>query len=286
MKAQALNSRISQWGEGPVWWNDKLYYVDIQGFALANYDPVTGKEQVWEVGERIGFALPCASGRWIWGGDTGLYFLDLHSGTSTFIHDPEPGLTDNRFNDAGISPDGRLFAGSISMKKIKGAASLYRIDSDLSCHIAFPQVTNSNGIAWTADAKTCYYIDTPTHNIYQFDYETDSGALLNTSILLNTKGQYPGVPDGMCIDAEGKLWIAFCHGSAVIRWDPDRKTELAKIDFPTAETTSVCFGGPELTELYITTGLNPKGEETDAGRIFVIKDTGTQGIAQVAFRDV
>ena len=60
-----------------MWWNDKLYYVDIQGFALANYDPVTGKEQVWEVGERIGFALPCASGRWIWGGDHGLYFIDL-----------------------------------------------------------------------------------------------------------------------------------------------------------------------------------------------------------------
>lgn len=286
MRAQALSTRISKWGEGPVWWDHKLTYVDIEGQNLVSYDPQSGAEQVWHVGQRIGFALPCASGRWIWGGDHGLFFIDLTSGISTPITDPEADLPDNRFNDAAISPDGRLFAGTISLKKITGTANLYRMDQDLSCRVVIPQVTNSNGIAWSPDGKTCYYIDTPTYNIYQFEYDTESGALLNSTILLNTKVQYSGSPDGMCVDADGKLWIAFCHGGAVIRWDPNSKTELAKIGFPTAETTSLCFGGPGLADLYVSTGLNPKQPEEQAGKIFVIKETSTKGIAQVAFQDL
>lgn len=285
MKPLPLPTRVSRWGEGPVWWRGKLYYVDIEGAALVAFDPRTGTEKLWQVDQRIGFALPCRSGRWIWGGDHGLFFLDLDSGVSSPITDPEAGIPDNRFNDAGISPDGRLFAGTISLKKMTGSACLYRLDPDLSCHIAYPGVTNSNGIAWTADGHSCYYIDTPSHNLYQFDYLPGSGLLTNCRTLLNTKGIFAGVPDGMTIDAEGKLWIAFCHGSSVIRWDPTRQALLTKIDFPVSETTSLCFGGTELKELYVTTGLNAKLSEAHAGKVFVIKDTGTRGLPQIAFRD-
>lgn len=268
-----------------MWWNNRLYYVDIQGCALVSFDPGSGEEQLWPLGQRIGFALPCSSGRWIWGGDDGIFFLDLESGNPSPVIDPEPDMPDNRFNDAGISPDGRLFAGTISLKKIPGSASLYRIDADLSCRVVIPMVTNSNGITWSADGKTCYYIDTPSYNLYQFDYAQETGELSHQQILLNTEQSFPGVPDGMTLDAEGKLWIAFCHGSAVIRWDPQSKKTLAKIDFPVTETTSVCFGGPDLQDLYVTTGLNAKQNEIHAGKIFIITDTGTQGLPQVPFCD-
>src|SRR5690606_14208394 len=137
--------------------------------------PETEEEKIWKMDQRIGFALPCEDGRWIWGGDNGLYFLDLSTGRSTFIIDPESERPDNRFNDAGISPDGRLFAGTISTNKVKGAAALYRMDPELACHLVYPRVTNSNGIGWSPDGKTCYYIDTPSYNIRRFDYDSGSG---------------------------------------------------------------------------------------------------------------
>jgi len=285
MNAEVLNTRVSKWGEGPVWWKDHLYYVDIEGFRLLRFDPETGKETSWEMDQRIGFALPCLSGKWIWGGDNGIFYLDLETGLSTPIVDPEPNLPDNRFNDAAISPDGRLFAGTIALKKVKGSAKLYRIDSDLSCHTAFPNVTNSNGIDWTSDGKTCYYIDTPSYSIRKFNYDTASGSLQDPHILLDTKDKSQGVPDGMCIDAEGNMWVAFCHGGCVVKFDPATSEELDRITFPTVETTSCCFGGPEQKDLYVTTGVNSQKEEKHGGKVFVVRNAG-RGKPQIAFNDL
>ncbi|WFB35399.1 SMP-30/gluconolactonase/LRE family protein [Kiritimatiellota bacterium B12222] len=275
-----FHPHISTWGEGPVWWQDHFYYVDITGHLLGRIDPVSGENKTWDVGQRIGFALPCKDGRWIWGGDKGLFFIDLSTGKSTFITDPESELPDNRFNDAAVSPDGRLFAGSIATTKVKGSANLYRMDSDLSCHLVFPQVTNSNGMGWSPNGKRCYYIDTPSYNIRRFDYDQNSGVISNEIILFNTEADYEGVPDGMCVDNEENLWIAFCHGGCVVKFDRNGDF-LEKIDFPTIETTSCCFGGPKHQDLYVTTGTSAgTQDEPDAGKTFIIKNAG-QGLPQV-----
>ncbi|MDF3127985.1 SMP-30/gluconolactonase/LRE family protein [Kiritimatiellaeota bacterium B1221] len=282
MKIEQLNSQTFKWGEGPVWWNDQFYAVDISGKALVRYCPVTQENKVWQVDQRIGFALPCEDGRWIWGGDEGLFFIDLETGISSPIINPESDIEDNRFNDAGVSPDGRLFAGSIATTKIVGNASLYRFDEDLSCHKVFSNVTNSNGIAWSPDAKTCFYIDTPSYNIRSFAYDPESGAISNEQILFNSEEMIKGVPDGMCTDVDGNLWIAFCHGGCVVKFEPSG-TLLERINFPCIETTSCCFGGPELTDLYVTTGISPTLTEPQAGKTFIIRNAG-KGIPQVPFK--
>ncbi len=282
MNVEILNPHVSKWGEGPVWWQDQFYSVDITGYALVRYCPETRENKIWEVGQRIGFAVPCEDGRWIWGGDDGIFFLDLDTGKSTPVVDPESTLPDNRFNDAGVSPDGRLFAGSIAMTKVTGSASLYRLDDDLSCHLAFPNVTNSNGIGWSPDGSTCTYIDTPSYKVRRFDYNSVTGEISNEKLLFNTEKQIQGVPDGLCIDADGKIWIAFCHGACVVKFD-DAGQVLERIDFPCVETTSCCFGGADLTDLYVTTGISPTLTEEHAGKTFVIKNAG-KGIAQVPFK--
>lgn len=284
MKVEALATRISNWGEGPVWWKGHLYYVDIEGHALVQYDPEKGSERVWNLDQQIGFALPCESGRWIWGGEKGLFFLDLETGVSSPLVDPESDLPDNRFNDAAISPDGRLFAGTIAMNKISGNASLYRIDSDLDCSLVIPNVTNSNGIDWSPDGSICYYIDTPTKKIRKYAYDFETGELSGEQVVLNTEGLYTGSPDGMTADAEGFLWVAFCHGGCVVKLDPESGNELAKIDLPAAETTSCCFGGAEGRDLFITTGVNSKEEEEHGGKVFIIKNAG-EGNPQIPFAD-
>ena len=270
--AETVGTRACAWGEGPVWWRDALWHVDIEDEAIICLDPITGMEEVWNMGQRVGFVLPCLNDQWIWGGDHGLYFFDPSSGDSVPIADPEPDKSDNRFNDAGISPDGRLFAGTIALDKTKGNAALYRLDPDHSLHIAHPNVTNSNGIAWSPDGGVCYYIDTPTREILRFRYYAQSGALTDPHVLIDTDPLLDASPDGMCVDGEGGLWVAFCHGGCVIRFDPDSGRPTRHLELPCRETTSCCFGGPDLRDLYVTTGIPVKNPEPLAGRTFVFRN--------------
>ena len=273
----AVGTRRSQWGEGPVWWQDHLYYVDIEGKALIRFDPATGTETVFLMSERIGFALPCADGRWIWGGDSGIHIVDLSTGVSLPVIDPESYLPNNRFNDAAISPDGRLFAGTIATDKTTGAASLYRLDPDHSYSLILPDLTNSNGIDWSNDGNTVYHIDTPTRKVMSYNYDADSGTFLNPRVLIDTDSLIDASPDGLTVDREGNLWIAFCHGGCVMCFDSMTGTLLKNIDLPCIETTSCCFGGPDLKTLYVTTGKAPNKEEPLAGHLFAITGLHTSG---------
>ncbi|MDX1679861.1 MAG: SMP-30/gluconolactonase/LRE family protein [Akkermansiaceae bacterium] len=270
-----------QWGEGPVWHNKHLYYVDIEGHQVHRYHPESGEENSWAVGERVGTVVPRAKGGLVIAGDHGFHFLDEQSGDLEPIADPEADIADNRFNDGKCSPDGRFFAGSISLIKKEGSAKLYRLDPDLSVHEAFSPVTNSNGIVWSPDGKICYYIDTPRKEVLAFDYE--KGQLLNVRGAFTT-GHIDASPDGMAIDSDGNLWIAFCHGGCVSCFDPKTGDELHRVSVPALETTACAFGGPDLAELYVTTGVHKTAEEEHGGRLFKIHGLGVQGLPSNAFK--
>ncbi len=277
---EPVDSIRCQWGEGPIWHQDHLYYVDIEGHQVHRFNPQTGEQKSWEVGERVGTVVPRKSGGLVIAGDKGFSFLDEVSGELTPIADPESDIADNRFNDGKCSPDGRFFAGSISLIKKQGSAKLYRLDPDLSVHEAYGPVTNSNGIAWSADGKTCYYIDTPRKEVLAFDYQ--DGKLLNMRSLLHTS-HIDASPDGMTIDSEGHLWIAFCHGGCVSCFDPENSDELHRVTLPCLETTACAFGGPDLKELYVTTGVHKSVEEEHAGRLFAVHGLGVRGMPSHAF---
>lgn len=263
-----------QWGEGPIWWKQHLYYVDIEGHQVHRYHPETEAEQSWDVGQRVGTVVPRDSGGLVIAGDRGFSFLDEESGKVTPIADPEAEIPDNRFNDGKCAPDGRFFAGSISLTKKPGSAKLHRLDPDLSVHEAFGPVTNSNGIAWSADGTIVYYIDTPRREVLAFDYQ--DGHLHNLRTAFGTS-HIDASPDGMAIDAEGHLWIAFCHGGCVSCFEPETGDELHRIAIPALETTACAFGGAELGDLYITTGVHKTAVEEHAGRLFLIHGLGVKG---------
>jgi sugar lactone lactonase YvrE len=281
-EAGPAGSRVARWGEGPVWHRGVLYFVDIEGRAVHSFNPDNGEEHAWPVGQRVGFAAPRRVGGLVCGGDHGLFFLDTAGGATAPICDPEPGCPDNRFNDGKCAPDGRLFAGTISLRKETGAARLYRLDADLSLAIAHQPVTNSNGLAWSPDGGTLHYIDTPTRQVTAFSYDPETGHLGGPRIAFATPPGW-GSPDGMAADAEGMLWIAFCHGGCVRRLDPADGRELARIELPARATTSVAFGGEGLQDLYITTGITPGHAEPLAGRLFVVRRLPVPGLPVAAF---
>ena len=271
----------SKWGEGAVWWEGALFYVDIEGHKVWRFDPATGEEQSWDVGQRVGTVVPRESGGLVIAGDDGIFFLDPETGKLSPIADPEPDKKpDNRFNDGKCSPDGRFFAGTISLVKKTGDARLYRLDPDLTLHEAFGPVTNSNGIVWSGDGKTVYYIDTPRREVLAFDYE--DGHLRNMRSAVDTS-HIDASPDGMTIDSSDNLWVAFCHGGCVACFDPRTGEELRRAEIPALETTSCAFGGANLDELYVTTGIHGKVQEEHGGRLFVVRGLGVTGVAASAF---
>lgn len=278
-----LNTPPAAWGEGPVWWNHQLHYVDIEGHALLRFNPADATTTRHPLGERVGFALPCTDGRWIWGGDSGIHLLDPATGHNQPVAHPEAHLPRNRFNDAAISPDGRLFAGTIATDKTPGAASLYRIDPDLTCHPVLHGLTNSNGIDWSPDGKTLHHIDTPARTVKTYAYDAETGAITPKDTLLDTNALIDASPDGLTADRDGHLWIAFCHGACVMRIDARTGELLQRIDLPCIETTSCCFGGPGLATLYVTTGIAPGKSEPHAGKLLALTGLPAPGRPQIPF---
>jgi sugar lactone lactonase YvrE len=275
-----VGKHVSVWGEGPIWHLNRLLYVDIEAHKILAYDPASGEEKIWPVGQRVGTVVPRAKGGLVWAGDTGFHFLDEATGTSTPIGDPEPDLPENRFNDGKCDPAGRFWAGSICLKK-RPEGALYCLHTDLRIEKKFAPVTNSNGIVWTRDAATMYYIDTPSKKIRAFDYDKATSAISHERVVWDTSADSSS-PDGMTIDSEDRLWIAFCHGAKVVCYDPTARQVLEQIDFPCVETTACAFGGPDLGDLYVTTGLKPGLTEELAGRLFVCRP-GATGVPADAF---
>ena len=283
-------SHRALWGEGPIWWQNRLYYVDIEGRTLIEYDPASNREFTWDVSSTIGRvgtvvarAKAGPEGSLVLAGDTGIHFFNPETNTASLITDPESTNPDNRFNDGKCSPDGRLFAGTISLVKKTGDANLYRLDPDLSIHTAFKGVTNSNGIVWSRDSSTCYYIDTPRQEVLAFDYSPATGELSHVRSAFSTK-HIDASPDGMAIDSNDHLWIAFCHGACVICYDPSSGKQLHRIELPCLETTACSFGGENLDELYVTTGIHKEIDEQQAGRLFRVRGLGATGVPANPFR--
>ena len=284
---KTIGKQISQWGEGPIWWGNSLFYVDIAGNKLLRLKPETGEESIWDVGERIGTIVPSKNDdEVIYAGDTGYVRFNLKTGSKTALADPEASMRGkNRFNDGKCDPAGRFWAGTISMIKDTGSANLYCLDTDGSLSLKVSGVTNSNGICWSADATKMFYIDTPTQNVRAYDYDLEIGAISNARVVIDTAAHgYNSSPDGMTIDADGMLWVAFCHGACVVRFDPQKDKELQRVDLPCIETTACAFGGENLNRLFVTTGIKADLDEPDAGKLFVIDGLGVKGVPAFAFK--
>ena len=285
-KIQTIGTRISKWGEGPIWWNDCLFYVDIEGHAVVQLDINTNEETILDVGERVGTIVPREAGGFIYAGDSGIIAFDPISESIQTLADPESQKREtNRFNDGKCDPFGRFWAGTISLVKKTGDAALYMLDTDRTLHLKIDDVTNSNGICWSLDATKLYHIDTPTKKIRVYDYDPDSGNIDNATIAVDTKKQgLKDSPDGMTIDTDGNLWVAFCHGGCVACFDPSSGKLLNRIELHCVETTACTFGGPNLDRLFVTTGIQKDTEEPDAGKVFVIDGLEVQGLPASVYK--
>ncbi len=190
-----------------------------------------------------------------------------------------------RFNEGKCDPAGRFLAGTMAYDQTPGAGSVYRLDPDLAVTRLLDGVTISNGLAWTADGATLYYIDSPTQGVDAFDYDTGTGRLENRRRVVDIPAA-AGLPDGMTIDTDGCLWVALYGGSAVHRYTPDGRLD-AVLSFPVSNVTCPVFGGPGLGTLYVTSARDGLGErqlavQPHAGAVFAA-DAGARGLPALRF---
>lgn len=267
--------------EGPVWDGPRgrLLWVDITAGRVHSIDIETARRELWQLDHEVGAVAPCAGGGLVIADRMGFARLDEKP---TRLSDVvEPGL---RMNDGACDPTGCFWAGTMAFDERPGAGALYRLSTDGSVQEMLGGVTISNGIGWSRDGARMYYVDSGVQSVEVFDWQP--GAALGRRRRLVVLPAAAGTPDGLAVDAEDCLWVAFWGGWAVRRYSPEGEL-LSEVGLPVARVTSCAFGGEKLDELFITTaahGLSEqeRREQPLAGAIFRCRP-GVRGLETFAY---
>ena len=237
-------------GEGPTWdaGTGSLVWVDILGSAVHRFDPGPGTDEVTPVPQHVGAAKPRTNGGLVLNLRDGVGLLEPSGELRWLVYWAREGM---RGNDAAVDPAGRLWAGTMRYDQQPGGGFLARVGTGGQATVVLPEVTISNGTGWSPDESRMYYVDSPTRRIDMFDFEIDTGETRDRRPFTEI-GDTDGVPDGLCVDADGCVWVAVNGGGQVRRYTPDGALDRT-VDVPVRQVTACCLGGPDLADLYVTT---------------------------------
>lgn len=265
-KLETIAQSTSELGEGPLWDSVQktLYYVDIRGKAIRSIEYSSGISKDISLPQQVGAITLDKDGGLVAALEDGIYFVD-EDGTVQIAHEEVP-LKGNRFNDGKSGPDGSFYVGRMDEG---GKAAFYRLDPDGTLTELFDGVGTSNGLDWSLDEKTLYYVDTATARIDAFDFNRGEGTLANRRTVMPIPAKM-GLPDGMTLDSQGMLWLALWGGRKVVRIDPSAGEVLETIPVPVEQVSCCSFAGDDLRDLIITTARVGQ-KDPQAGSVFRIR---------------
>jgi sugar lactone lactonase YvrE len=272
--AEVLVAAGDQLGECPVWdeRTGLLYRIDALAGAVLTHDVATGAEHRVEMGRHLGSVVLREDGDGLLvAARGGFRALDPRSGRSELLAPVAADDPDALMNDGACDPAGRFLAGTMSRRAEPGRGGLYRYDPPDAAAQLLGGVGIANGLAWDGAGSTLFFVDTLLDRVDRLDYDVAIGTVTARRPAFDLR-PYRGLPDGMAIDAEDCLWVAFWRGGAVRRFTPDGRL-LEELAVPVARTTSCCLGGPDLRDLFVTTARRsvreaPAEAEELAGAVF------------------
>lgn len=284
-------------GEGPSWDKaaDCLVWVDITAGAVHLTEEDGTRRCTFLTSNHVGAALPALGGGWLLAIQSGFAVLS-QKGIVELLANIEPGGPERRLNDAKCDGVGRAWAGTMAYEKTPGAGTLYRLDAAPKATAvldAAPKATAvlagltiSNGMGWSPDHRTFYFIDSASHAVSAFPYDIETGTLGSPQVLAEIPSKV-GMPDGMCVDEAGCLWVALWGGGVVHRYTPGGVLDTI-VTLPVTQVTSCAFGGTAGNRLYITSaarGLtaDQRSRQPLAGGLFAVH-TGASGAAATPWR--
>ncbi|KAJ3654204.1 hypothetical protein Zmor_013408 [Zophobas morio] len=291
-------------GEGPHWdaSSQSLFLVDVPRKQILKYTPSTNKLTKVTLEKQASFVIPVdgkknefviSQGNELaiisWDGESdNIKIVQNICGVETSTETPKS------FNDAKCDSLGKLWAGTLSIAadfaKTQPVGTLYSIDTKKQLKSHVDKIFCSNGLAFNDQTQKMFYIDSLAGSVDQFDFDLASATISNRKPWFTLKKLgIPGFPDGMTIDSDGNLWVAVFGGSRVLKLDGHKsETLLDTVNIQTEQVTSVAFGGPNLDELYVTTGgiefgeMKPSGP--GAGAVYRVTGLGTKGLPAVNFK--
>ena len=266
-------------GEGPFWDSkrSRLHWVDIIGKKIISQNLDGSNIHALEVDGNPGCVVLSDDGTMVAGVDNQISSLDGGGNLLKVLADTKEG-SGLRFNDGKCDPSGRFWVGSMDRKEKNKLGSLYSWNSIEGLVNREQGVTVSNGMGWSPDNSLFYYIDSPTREVSVYDFDLSTGSINNKRRFISFSEE-DGFPDGMTIDNEGRLWIAFWGGSKIMCVNPDSKAIEEVVSFPVSKITSCAFGGEKMDQLFITSAkvqVNEKNEPM-AGNTFVVS-LGVKGL--------
>ena len=279
-------------GEGPLYHPDEevVYFVDIPSGDLYRYDPATEThERVLDTDGIVGgFTIQESGDLLLFRGAGRIQPWSREEGLGDPLVESIDGEAESRFNDVIADPRGRVFCGTMPTPE-GDPGTLYRLDTDGSLSVAVAETALSNGLGFSPDRRHCYFTETEASRISRYRYDQATGELSDRETFLDAS-DVEGHPDGMTVDAEGRVWSAFWDGGRIARYDADG-AERRRVEFPAKKVSAVTFGGPDYGTAYVTTALGPgegpastrEEEGQGAGALFAV-DLGVAGVPEFRSR--
>jgi len=221
--------------------------------------PTTSSAWRIEVGEHVGCVALTAEPDTIVGAlRSGWYWIDLQTGAKQLIV-ASPAGPECRFNDGSVDRAGRFWVGTMEYAETSPVGELYLLAPDLSYQSMDRGFLCSNGITWSSDRRWMFFVDSRNHAIYRYRFDNEEGWLGERTVFVDAT-DLPGVPDGIEMDSEDTLWCAFWDGGQVVGFDTDGEARET-IAVPAIRPTSLTFGGPDLTTMFITSAAYGLSED-------------------------
>ena len=277
MNIRAISDVVSDLGEGPIWspQTQCVTWTDITQNIFHTADFNTGATRSFPSPSMVGAIAHTREGDYVAATQEGFARVDIDgkfSPLQTFL------AADMRMNDGKVDPLGRFWAGSLALSFEKDRGSLYVLEKDGSYSKVIDNVTLSNGMGWSPDAKYFYYIDSIPGVLKRFDYESVDGCLSNPIDLITFETSL-GIPDGMSVTTDGKIVLALWDGGRLEVYEPSGK-KISEIKLGVSRPTSCTFGGEDGNVLIVTTASQGIDLATEplAGKILAVTGTGLSGL--------
>jgi len=276
MEVQPIFDINIEHGEGPLWdvATSTFYWVDLLAGDIYYGNIATEKVAKKSIGQPLGTIALRENGGIVVAAHQGFGFTDITEGTPvTFFNNPQPAYPETRFNDGKVDPLGNFVAGTMTFDGLKPIGNLFSLNGNKKSICLESNLLLSNGMDWSPDGTKCYLADTNAHVVYSYDYHSNNGTLSNKKYFIDFNANQ--WPDGLCVDTEGNLWIAMWGGSCIILFDSNGN-KMKTIKVPVSYPTSCCFGGDDLSTLFITTSKlvlsnKQKEEQLLAGKMLCVQ---------------
>jgi sugar lactone lactonase YvrE len=288
LQIEFVGEQRDRLGECPLWDERRqaLFWIDSKR-CLVHCLAADGQHRQWTLPHEIGSIALCDSDRLLVALVSEIGFLDLASGTfESLARVPHPAER-MRLNDGRTDRAGRFLVGSLQLAPATAVGELCQLQPSGELRILERGIRVSNCLAFSPDGRTLYYADSMSHHIRSYDYDGATGQASAMRVFADTTALGSG-PDGAAMDAQGHLWVALVMKGQLARFRPDGTLERL-LDLPTPYPSCMCFGGPALDTLYVTslsdTGNTIKTDDVRAGRLLAVSGTGVRGLPEARFTD-